>query len=440
MTSSLTLALRARNTYGVRSRYQICLIHPFDPRGEKVGGLETYIRDFITFHPEDTDLLFIGVDSRGDLALGEIHRLTFRGRSFDFFPILNYSDFRAREASRTVRASLTGQFFAALLRYFGPISRLIRSRRCTIDLRRVEYSWLPVVLRLPFVQMLHGEGVPKLQMDSLLRRYWFVHHAGERFAVATSAKFLCVNPFITERLQKTYPRQKDKIDTLWTWVNTDIFQPRPFPDDPGPFRIVYAGRLDEFKNPALMFRTIDLLRTRLRGAVEFHYIGTSDPSRFPEFAAIGDITVRHGFKDAVGMAATLANMHAGILTSEFEGMPRCVLETLGVGRPVVAVHLPQLESVIHDGESGFLVPRSDACDSVEEMAQALADRFFQLRTAITEKTMNHARIAAAISDFTPGKQLARVYRYHRDLQNELGMTDAPLIHQGEASEHSSSHE
>ena len=63
MTSTLTLALRARNATPVKPRYQICLIHPFDPRGEKVGGLETYIRDFITFHPADTDLLFIGVDS-----------------------------------------------------------------------------------------------------------------------------------------------------------------------------------------------------------------------------------------------------------------------------------------------------------------------------------------------------------------------------------------
>src|SRR5262245_62015718 len=67
MTSTLTLALRARNAGYIQPRYQICLIHPFDPRGEKVGGLETYIRDFITFHPTDTDLLFIGVDSSGDL-------------------------------------------------------------------------------------------------------------------------------------------------------------------------------------------------------------------------------------------------------------------------------------------------------------------------------------------------------------------------------------
>jgi glycosyltransferase involved in cell wall biosynthesis len=186
-----------------------------------------------------------------------------------------------------------------------------------------------------------------------------------------------------------------------------------------------------------MFRAIELLRARLPGGIEFHYVGTSDPGRFAEFASISDITNRHGFKDAVGMAATLASMHAGILTSEFEGMPRCVLEMLGVGRPVVAVHLPQLEPVIHDGESGFLVPRSD---SIEQMAERLADRFVQLRTAIGADEMDHERIAAAISDFTPGKQLARVYGYHRELQNELETTDAPLPPQGEASEHSSAHE
>ena len=152
---------------------------------------------------------------------------TFRGRGFDFLPILHYSDQQAREAARTIRTSLTGQFFMALLRHFGPIARLIRARRCSVDLRRVEFSWLPAILRLPFVQMLHGEGAPKLQMDSLLRKYAFVHNTGERFAVAMSEKFLCVNPFITERLQQTYPRRKDKIDTLWTWVNTDIFKPQP---------------------------------------------------------------------------------------------------------------------------------------------------------------------------------------------------------------------
>jgi len=422
MTSTLTLALRARNASHAKPRYQICLIHPFDPRGEKVGGLETYIRDFITFHPADTDLLFIGVDSTGDLNLGEIRKLTFRGRAFDFLPILHYSDHQAREAARSIRTSLTGQFFMALLRHFALIARLIRSRRCSVDLRRVEFSWLPAVLRLPFVQMLHGEGAPKLQMDSLLRKYSFVHNTGERFAVAMSDKFLCVNPFITERLQRTYPRRKDKIDTLWTWVNTDIFQPQPMPATTSPFQVVFAGRLDEFKNPPLMFRAIELLRRRLSGGVVFHYVGTSDPSRFAEFADIEDITVRHGFKDAAGMATALAHAHAGILTSEFEGMPRFVLETLAVGRPVVAVHLPQLEPVIHHGDSGFLVTRAGAADDV---AEALAQRFIDVRDAMDAGEMDPVRIAGAVKAFTPGTQLARVFRYHQEIQDARGMTVAP---------------
>ena len=95
-----------------------------------------------------------------------------------------------------------------------------------------------------------------------------------------------------------------------------------------------------------MFRTIDRLRQRLNGDVGFTTSAPAIRTAFEEFAAIEDITVRHGFKDAAGMAATLASAHAGILTSEFEGMPRFVLETLAVGRPVVAMHLPQLEPVI----------------------------------------------------------------------------------------------
>jgi glycosyltransferase involved in cell wall biosynthesis len=425
MTSTLTLAQRARNAAYAPRRYQICLIHPFDPRGEKVGGLETYIRDFITFHPSDTDLLFIGVDSIGDLSLGDVHRITFRGRAFDFLPILHYSDNQAREAARTIRSSLTGQFFVALLRHFSTIARLIRARQCSVDLRRVEFSWLPAVLRQPFIQMLHGEGAPKLRMDSLLQRYAFVHHAGERFAMATSTRFLCVNPYITERLREAYPRQKDKIDTLWTWVNTEIFKPQPLPSASTPFRVAFAGRLDEFKDPPLMFGAIARLRELLQNEVEFHYIGTSDPQRFPEFGAIADVTVRHGFKDAAGMASTLASVHAGILTSEFEGMPRFVLETLAIGRPVVATHLPQLEAVIRNGESGFLVPRSD---SRTDMIERLAHRFIDTRNALAAGGMLPARIAAAIGTFTPGTQLARVFRYHQEIQNTRALAASPLLH------------
>jgi glycosyltransferase involved in cell wall biosynthesis len=393
--------------------FDIALVHPFDVRGSKVGGLETYIRDFITFCPQDTRVLFVGVDAVGDLPLGRITETTFRGRRFDFLPVLRYPDVQAREAARTLRDSITLRFCTGLIRHFPAVAHALRQRQCTVDLRRVEFAWLPVMLRLPFIQMLHGEGVPQLPMDSLLKRYRFVHSMGERFAVANSRKFLCVNPMITERLRQTYPRHAEKIDTLWTWVNTAVYRPQPFPAALSPFRIAFVGRLDAFKVPRLMFKTIDRLRASLGGGVEFHYIGTSDPTRFAEFAAIEDITVRHGFKDPAGVAEVLAQVHAGILTSEFEGMPRCVLETLAVGRPVVAMHLPQLEAVIHEGASGYLVPRGPSEDA---LAAALSGRFVEVRDAIAAARLDPFAIARTIRNFTPETQLARVYGFHRDLQ------------------------
>jgi glycosyltransferase involved in cell wall biosynthesis len=178
------------------------------------------------------------------------------------------------------------------------------------------------------------------------------------------------------------------------------------------FRIAFAGRLDEFKNPSLMFRTIHRLRQIMDG-VEFHYVGTSNPNRYPEFSAIEDITIRHGFRSAHEMAQILASVHAGILTSTFEGMPRCVLETLAVGRPVVAVHLPQLEYAIRDGINGYLCHRD--C-SEEALIECLVTRFSTVRNAIASGQISPATVAEQIKPFTPGIQLARVYRMHREIQ------------------------
>ena len=391
----------------------IGLVHSFDIRGNKVGGLETYLRDFVTFCPPDARILFVGVDAIGDLPLGKITEVRFRGRTFDFLPIMRYSDEKAREAARKITDSITACFAAALVRYLPTVRRAFRERNCSLDLRRVEFAWLPVLLGLPYVQMLHGEGVPRLAMDSLLQKYRMVHLLGERFAVRTSRKFLCVNPMITERIRKTYPRHAGNIDTLWTWVNTAIYKPRPFPAATDPFRIAFIGRLDEFKQPGLMFRTIARLRQLLPGGVELHYVGTSHPERYPEFEAIKDVVIQHGFKDAHGIADLLGSVHAGILTSEFEGMPRCVLETLAVGRPVVAVHLPQLEAVIHDGESGYLVPREQPQDQIVE---AMAQRFCEVHEAIATGAVDPAAVAEKIGAFTPQTQLARVYGIHRDIQ------------------------
>jgi hypothetical protein len=64
--------------------------------------------------------------------------------------------------------------------------------------------------------------------------------------------------------------------------------------------------------------------------------------------------------------------------------------------------------------------------SADDMAEALAQRFVDVRDAIGAGDMEPARIAGAIADFTPNMQLARVYRYHQEIQNARGMIVAPV--------------
>lgn len=394
--------------------YRLCVLHSFDPRGAKVGGLETFIRQMIEFLPDDFTFLMIGVDAVGDLELGKVTKISVRGKSIDFLPMLHYPESEAREAAKTIGRSINFQFMRALVNRLPAVRRLLKASPTSVDLQRVEFAPFVRALGIPFVQMLHGEGAPKLKMDSLLNKYRYVHVFAERAAMRACDRFFCVNPILTKRMQATYPAFAHKIGTLSTWVDTKTFRVTPFP--PGDaFRVAFAGRLDWFKVPPLMFKTIDRLRAKLGCPVEFHYMGTSDAERFPEFALIRDATVLHGFKTAEGVAEVLGHVHAGILTSEMEGMPFSVLETLAVGRPVCAIHLPQLASVIRHGVSGTLVARDPDSDV---MAENLAEAFMKVREAMIAGRITPEGVQSQVADLTPERQLAICYRTHRELQDQ----------------------
>jgi glycosyltransferase involved in cell wall biosynthesis len=176
-------------------------------------------------------------------------------------------------------------------------------------------------------------------------------------------------------------------------VDTLTFRPAPFDNANSVLRVVFAGRLDEFKDPPLMFKTLKRVHERLKGALEFHYVGTSDPHRYPEFAPIEAFTVRHGFQTPRGVAAIMTACHMGVLTSYFEGMPCYLLELLSIGRPVVAVRLPQYDLVIEESVSGAMVDRlSDRSALVEQLADRFVAVWFEIRTGQMEPRTIHRRI------------------------------------------------
>lgn len=396
----------------VAAKHMLCLVHPIDPRGNKVGGIETHVRMMVAHAPRDWQVLLVGVDGRGDCRLGEIQRLTIEGRTFDFLPVLRFSDDHT-EAARSIFASLTFQFGLGLVRHFRALRLAVRAARsATIELQRFEFAVLGPLLRRPIVQVIHGEGSKTDKMDSLIKKFWFVHRLNEEIAIRLAGRIICVNPNILARLEREKPSAAKRAVFMPVAVDAEVFTGADFDTSDGVFRVVFAGRFDEFKNPSLMFKTLRHVHDRLGGKFEFHYIGTSDPARYSEFELVRSFTTFHGFRTSRQVAAIMKQCHAGILTSWFEGMPCYLLELLSVGRPIVAVTLPQYKLVVEEGRSGYLVERDD--DS-ERLIGTLSDRLIETWSAIRAGTMPAAAIRKHAMPYSVDEQLHQHFARHRQL-------------------------
>jgi glycosyltransferase involved in cell wall biosynthesis len=260
------------------------------------------------------------------------------------------------KAATTLGGSLTLRFAGAALRYLGSIRALTGGARCSAEIERYEFAVLPKLLRLPSVQWVHNEGGKDDKMDSLLKRYWFLHTASERLALGLADRIITVNPNIASHVARVSARAAEKTEVMSVSVDTRRFTPSPFDLQDGVFRICFAGRLDEFKDPPLMFDVLARLRTKLEGKLEFHYAGPTDPARYPDFIKAEAFTIHHGPQTPDGVATIMRRSHSGILTSYFEGLPCYLLERLASGRPVGAIDLPQYQPLILPGISGTRVP------------------------------------------------------------------------------------
>lgn len=391
---------------------QLLVMYTLDPRGAKVGGIETHVRQVLSRHPEDFEVIFVGIDEIGDLVPGLPVPLRLGARQITFIPVARVPSEAVNVAAKKLWHSTTLRYVLGCLRHFSTIRGLLDPRRASADLHRFEFAWLARLFGLRAVQMVHGEGSKADAMDSLIKKFWFVHALNEKIALTLAARILCVNGSILKRYDAEFPRARAKAEEMSVPVDTDTFRPTPFQTQDDTLRLAFAGRLDAFKDPALMFRTLAVLKERLQGRVEFHYVGASDPEKFPEFAAIRSITIRHGFLRAPEVAAVLARCHAGIMTSFFEGMPCFLLETLASGRPFGAIALPQFAPLLIEGCSGFLVPRAE---SVEGSAAAMADGFIDLWSRIRAGAMSPETVAGHAAPYAIGTQMERLFDIHRAL-------------------------
>lgn len=164
-----------------------------------------------------------------------------------------------------------------------------------------------------------------------------------------------------------------KIHIVHCGIGTD-FLDHPHSDVPDVDQFVSVGRLSGEKGHLVLIEALAQVITRgrtcrlvmvgdgpLRPAIE-HRCRELGIERF--------VTIT-GWQSGEAIREWLINSRALILPSFAEGLPVVIMESLALGRPVIATWVAGVPELVRDGQTGWLVPAGDATSLAQTMEACL---------------------------------------------------------------------
>lgn len=138
----------------------------------------------------------------------------------------------------------------------------------------------------------------------------------------------------------------------------------------------------------------------------------------PEEANLRRLARELGIADKVtfvpyllNFAESLAAMDIFCLPSLQQGLGIIMLEAMGLGKPVIASRVGGVYGIVHDKETGLLVPPSDSTRLAECMLELLGD-------PIRARSIGEAARQMVRREFGLQKMVAQTARLYRDLVSE----------------------
>lgn len=336
-----------------------------DPLGEKIGGMERFVKDFIRYAPEDFDIEFIGTTSNKKVKkIGRWHEVNLYDKKFRFMPILFVHD----ENVRTT-IPLTLKLTLAIYKYRYKIS--LENR--ILEFHRIEPSIPLRNIGDRKVLFLHGHMLdfynPKAEVR-WAKFPWFYFYLEKR-NINQFKKIFIVREDGARFYEKRYPTLKERISFIPTWVDIDTFYPyTEIKREKERLRfmrenlfsthdkiILFVGRFEGQKDLPLLIDSFYFLQKKLT-AVRLCMVGTGGmKDKIEQKIREYNVSEKVQFMGALPQQKVAELMRISdvlLLTSAFEGMPRSVLEALACGLPVVSPNVGEVRRVVQDGVSGII--------------------------------------------------------------------------------------
>ena len=284
---------------------------------------------------------------------------------------------------------------------------IIRRARLT-EITTYDVTKFAEVIRAFKPQILHAhfatEATAKARELSLLCGvpYTFTAHgydihrkppADFRERALTAGAVVTVSDANADYIVNSFTVPRDHVRVIPCGVDTDEFCPTTQTDvtTGEPPWIVCVARHVAVKNLGLLLDACAELRGR---GVKFRCAMIGDGPLHEELKQARDklelanIVEMPGAMDQRGILKWWQRAAVGVLSSENEGMPVCLMEAAACGVPVVATHVGGVPELVRDGETGLLTPAGDAGALATALKRILGDT--ELRQRMSEVARRRA--------------------------------------------------
>lgn len=174
--------------------------------------------------------------------------------------------------------------------------------------------------------------------------------------------------------------EKEKLTVVYNPVSRDLIRkvkeirvPNENREDGRTYEIVFIGRIDPQKNLSHLLKAFAFVHERMKNTC-LRLVGdgnvTEQMKKLAEELNIAEAVLFDGIRS--DMEQVYAGADVVALSSEYEGMPNCLIEAIGCGVPVVSYDCPLgPREIIEDGVNGFLVEYNNIDELAEKLILAL---------------------------------------------------------------------
>lgn len=174
------------------------------------------------------------------------------------------------------------------------------------------------------------------------------------------------------------------------------------------FVVAIVARLELYKGHLVLLQALSELCGTARRPLAALFVGIGKDSQ-----VIEEETARLGLADVVRFTGyrldvpdLLVASDVSVLPSQYEGIPRALMESMLLEIPVIAADVPGSRTLIRHGENGLLVPFGDGPALAAALRQVMDDRDLAARLALAgRQTVLHDFYETRVAD-----RIEEVYR------------------------------